>query len=173
MTTGAALFLAFLVVQRLSELVIARRNTARLLARGAREVGAGHYPVMVALHTAWVLALIVFGWSHPLHMGWLAVYAVLQVFRIWILGTLGSRWTTRIIVIDEPLVARGPFRFIPHPNYTLVVAEIIVAPLVLGLTWVAVVFTLLNAAMLYHRIGVEDAALRGKGRHATTDAARV
>ncbi|MCF7697917.1 isoprenylcysteine carboxyl methyltransferase family protein [Loktanella sp. M215] len=172
MTMGTALFLAFLVVQRLSELLIARRNTARLLARGAREVGAGHYPVMVALHTAWVLALILFGWSQPLHMGWLAVYAVLQVFRVWILGTLGSRWTTRIIVIDEPLVARGPFRFIPHPNYTLVVAEIIVAPLVLGLTWVAVVFTLLNAAMLYHRIGVEDGALRGKGRHAT-DAARV
>ena len=166
MTTGTALFLAFIVLQRLGELVIARRNTARLLARGAREVGAGHYPVMVALHTAWVLALIVFGWNQPLHMGWLGVYAVLQVFRVWILGTLGSRWTTRIIVIDEPLVARGPFRFIPHPNYTLVVAEIIVAPMVLGLVWVAVVFTVLNAAMLWHRIGVEDGALRGKGRFA-------
>ena len=172
MTTLTALFVAFIVLQRLGELVIARRNTARLLARGAREVGAGHYPVMVALHTAWVLALIVFGWNQPLHLGWLAVYAVLQVFRVWILGTLGPRWTTRIIVIDEPLVARGPFRFIPHPNYTLVVAEIIVAPLVLGLVWVAVVFTVLNAAMLYHRIGVEDGALRGKGRFAH-DRARI
>lgn len=164
MTTGTALFLAFIVVQRLGELVIARRNTANLMARGAREVGAGHYPVMVALHTAWVLALLIFGWNQPLHMAWLAIYAVLQVFRVWILGTLGPRWTTRVIVIDEPLVARGPFRFIPHPNYTLVVAEIIVAPMVLGLVWVAALFTVLNAMMLYHRIGVEDAALRGKGR---------
>lgn len=172
MTTGTFLFLAFIVVQRLGELVIARRNTARLMARGAYEVGAGHYPVMVALHSAWVLALLVFGWNQPLHMGWLAFYAVLQVFRVWILGTLGARWTTRIIVLDEPLVVRGPFRFIPHPNYTLVVLEIIAAPMVLGLTWVALVFTLLNAAMLYHRIGVEDGALRGTGRHAAGPARR-
>ncbi|MFZ3582271.1 isoprenylcysteine carboxyl methyltransferase family protein [Loktanella sp. DJP18] len=166
MTTGTVLFLAFIVLQRLGELVIAHRNTARLMSRGAREVGAGHYPVMVAMHTAWLLALLVFGFHQTLHMGWLAVYAVLQVFRAWILGTLGARWTTRIIVLDAPIVTRGPFRFIRHPNYALVVAEIIVAPLVLGLIWVAVVFTVLNAAMLYHRIGVEDAALRNKGRHA-------
>ena len=170
MTIDTSLFLTFIVVQRLAELVIARHNTARLLARGAREVGAGHYPVMVALHSAWVLALLVFGWDQPLHLGWLALYAVLQVFRVWILGTLGARWTTRIIVLDEPLVARGPFRLIPHPNYTLVVLEIIVAPMVLGLLWVAAVFTVLNAMMLYHRIGVEDGALRGKGRHATGQA---
>jgi len=162
MTTGTFLFLAFIVVQRLGELVIAKRNTTALMARGAREVGAGHYPVMVALHSAWVLCLLVFGYNQEIHVGWLVFYAILQVFRVWILGTLGPRWTTRIIVIDEPLVARGPFRFIPHPNYTLVVAEIIVAPMVLGLLWVAVVFTLLNAAMLYHRIRVEDAALRPK-----------
>jgi methyltransferase len=146
MTSGTFLFLTFIVVQRLAELFIARRNTARLMARGAHEVGAGHY---------------------PLHIGWLALYAVLQVFRVWILGTLGERWTTRIIVLDEQLVVRGPFRFIPHPNYTLVVLEIIVAPMVMGLTWFAAVFTVLNAMMLYHRIGVEDGALRGKGRHAT------
>lgn len=164
MNTGAVLFLAFLVVQRLSELVIARRNTARLMARGAREVGAGHYPVMVALHSAWVLALILFGYDQPVSLFWLALYVVLQGLRVWILATLGPRWTTRIIVLDEPLVTRGPFRFIPHPNYTLVVAEIIVAPMALGLTWVAVVFTVLNAAMLYHRIRVEDGALRPAAR---------
>ncbi len=115
---------------------------------------------MVALHSAWVLCLLIFGYSQDIHPGWLALYAVLQVFRVWILGTLGARWTTRIIVIDEPLVVKGPFRFIPHPNYTLVVFEIFVAPMVLGLTWVALVFSVLNAAMLYHRINVEDAALR-------------
>ena len=160
MTLGTFLFLAFIVVQRLGELVIAKRNTAALLARGAHEVGAAHYPVMVALHSAWVLCLLIFGYSQDIHLGWLALYAVLQVFRVWILGTLGRRWTTRIIVIDEPLVAKGPFRFIPHPNYTLVVLEVFVAPMVLGLVWVALLFSALNAAMLYHRIRVEDGALR-------------
>lgn len=160
MTLGTFLFLAFIVVQRLGELVIAKRNTAALLARGAHEVGAAHYPVMVALHSAWVLFLLIFGYSQDIHLGWLALYAVLQVFRVWILGTLGRRWTTRIIVIDEPLVAKGPFRFVPHPNYTLVVFEVFVAPMVLGLIWVAFLFSALNAAMLYHRIRVEDGALR-------------
>ncbi|MCX8224580.1 MAG: hypothetical protein OTI35_00785 [Sulfitobacter sp.] len=160
MTLGTFLFLAFIVVQRLGELVIAKRNTAALLARGAHEVGAAHYPVMVALHSAWVLCLLIFGFSQEIHLGWLALYAVFQVFRVWILDTLGRRWTTRIIVIDEPLVAKGPFRFIPHPNYTLVVFEIFAAPMVLGLVWVALLFSVLNAAMLYHRIGVEDGALR-------------
>ncbi|EEB85237.1 isoprenylcysteine carboxyl methyltransferase family protein [Roseobacter sp. GAI101] len=160
MTLGTFLFLGFIVVQRLAELVISKRNTAALMANGAREVGAGHYPVMVALHSAWMLCLLVFGHSEEIHPLWLALYAVLQVFRVWILGTLGPRWTTRIIVTDTPLVTNGPFRFIPHPNYTLVVFEIFVAPMVLGLLWVALVFSLLNAAMLYHRIRVEDGALR-------------
>ncbi|MGB5863337.1 MAG: isoprenylcysteine carboxylmethyltransferase family protein [Sulfitobacter sp.] len=162
MTLLTALFLGFLILQRLGELVIAKRNTAALIAQGAREVGAGHYPIMVAMHSTWIAALLVFGWNQPASLPWLAIYAVLQVFRIWILGTLGRRWTTRVIVLeDETLVARGPFRFMRHPNYMLVVAEIIVAPMVLGLWWVAVIWTLLNALMLRHRIAVEDAALRG------------
>ena len=159
MTTGATLFLAFIVLQRLSELAIARRNTARLLARGAKEYGAAHYPVMVALHTLWVGSLLIFGYDQQVHPLWLAIFIALQALRIWILASLGPRWTTRIIVLDEPLVTRGPFRFIPHPNYTLVVAEIAVAPLVLGLTWVAVVFSVLNAMMLWHRIRIENEAL--------------
>ncbi|OWY04662.1 hypothetical protein B6V75_00470 [Thioclava sp. F1Mire-8] len=159
MSLPSVLFLAFIIVQRLSELVIARRNTARLLARGAREVGAAHYPVMVAMHSAWILCLIVFGLGQPVHFGWLALFAVLQVLRIWILTSLGGRWTTRIIILEEPLVARGPFKYVSHPNYMLVVAEIFVAPMVLGLLWVAVLFTVLNAAMLWVRIGVENEAL--------------
>ncbi|MEH6645040.1 isoprenylcysteine carboxyl methyltransferase family protein [Sulfitobacter sp.] len=162
MTLLTGLFLGFLILQRLGELVIAKRNTAALMARGAHEVGAGHYPVMVAMHSAWIVALVVFGWTQPVHLGWLALYAVLQVFRIWILGTLGTRWTTRVIVLDdETLVARGPFRYFRHPNYMLVVAEIIVAPMVLGLWWIAALWTVLNALMLRHRIKVEDNALRG------------
>lgn len=156
----AILFLSFVVIQRLGELVLAKRNTARLLERGAVEVGASHYPVMVALHTCWVLALIALGYAQAVSLPWLIAFAVLQVMRFWILSSLGERWTTRIIVIDEPLVQAGPFAFLRHPNYMLVVAEIFVAPMVLGLFWVAVVFSVLNACMLALRISVEERALK-------------
>lgn len=159
MQTATALFLGFIILQRLSELAIAKRNTARLLEKGAYEVGAAHYPVMVAMHSAWIGCLIVFGWNASVSYGWLALFVVLQILRVWILASLGSRWTTRVIILPEPLVARGPFKYLAHPNYTLVVAEIIVSPMVLGLVWVAAVFTLLNAAMLWVRIGVENDAL--------------
>lgn len=157
--TGATLFLGFIIAQRLGELWLAKRNTAALLARGATEVAAGHYPLIVALHTLWILCLVWFGWSEPVNIGWLLVFVVLQGFRLWILGTLGPRWTTRIIVLDEPLVARGPFRLMRHPNYALVVAEIAVAPLVLGLWWVAIIFSILNGIVLFIRIRAENAAL--------------
>ena len=159
METPTLLFLCFIIVQRLSELIIAKRNTARLLAKGAYEVGAEHYPTMVGMHSLWIGCLLLFGYSETISYGWLAGFAVLQVLRVWILGTLGTRWTTRVIILPEPLVVAGPFKYLKHPNYTLVVAEIIVAPMVLGLLWVAVLFSVLNAAMLYVRIGVEDKAL--------------
>ena len=155
----AIAFLGFIIAQRLSELVIARRNTARLMADGATEIGAAHYPAMVTMHAAWIAALVVFGWQNPVSIPWLVVFVALQGLRLWILATLGSRWTTRIILTDTPLVTTGPFRYLRHPNYTLVVAEIIVAPMVLGLVWVAVVWTALNAAMLYVRISAENAGL--------------
>jgi len=156
---GAAAFLGFLAFQRLSELVLARRNTALLLARGATEHGAAHYPLIVALHAAWIAALVIFGLGNPISPFWLAAFAVLQALRVWVLASLGDRWTTRIIVLDEPLVARGPFKFVRHPNYMVVAAEIVVASMVLGLPWVAAIFTLLNAAILTIRIRAEDAAL--------------
>lgn len=160
MILSTALFLAYIVAQRLGELVLARRNTRRLLQRGGREVGAAHYPAIVALHTAWIACLVIFGHGQPLAWGWLAAFALLQILRYWTLASLGERWTTRIIVIDEPLVARGPFRYVRHPNYMIVAAEIFVAPMVLGLVWVALVFSMANAAMLAIRIRAEDAALR-------------
>ena len=155
----APLFIAIVIVQRLIELVIARRNTARLMARGAREHGAGHYPVMVAMHAAWVAAIAILGWDRPVLPGWLALWVLLQGLRLWILASLGDRWTTRIVVLDEPLVARGPYRYVRHPNYWLVVAEIAVTPMVLGLWPVALVFSALNAAMLAWRIRAEERAL--------------
>lgn len=158
--------MAFVTAQRLAELAIDRRNTTRLLAAGAREVGARHYPLMVAMHAFWLATLWFTVGGRAVNLPLLAVFGVLQLMRLWVLATLGPRWTTRIIVTDSmPLVKTGPFRFLRHPNYTVVTAEIVVLPLVFGLVWIAVLFTLLNAAMLYVRIGVENRAIYGvKGR---------
>jgi methyltransferase len=173
MTLGAGLFLGFIVLQRCGELLLARYNTKRLLAAGAVEVGAWHYPLIVALHAVWLACLVIFGHDRPVVTGWLAAFALLQVFRLWILATLGRRWTTRIIVTGEPLVVSGPFRLVRHPNYALVVAEIAVAPLVLGLWWVAAAFSLLNAAVLLLRIRAEDEALAPSRPGAQARAAEV
>lgn len=154
--------MAFVTAQRLAELMIDRRNTTRLLAAGAQEVGARHYPAMVAMHASWLAALWFTVGGETVDMALLTVFAVLQLLRIWVLATLGPRWTTRIIVTNSaPLVKKGPFRFLRHPNYAVVTAEIAVLPLVFGLVWIAVLFTLLNAAMLYVRIGAENRALYG------------
>lgn len=153
--------LALVTAQRLGELVLARRNTRTLLAKGGVERGAEHYPLIVSLHAAWLGGLWVLAWDRPANLAWLAVYLVLQGLRAWVLLSLGSRWTTRIIVVPgETLVKRGPYRLIPHPNYVVVAAEIAVLPLVFGLTTYAVVFSLLNATVLWLRIRAENAALR-------------
>ena len=159
--TGAAAFIAFLVLQRLAELILARRNTVRLLAQGAVEHGAAHYPLIVALHASWLASIAIFGWDQPIRPLWLILFVALQAARLWVLASLGDRWTTRIIVLDRPLVARGPYRLIPHPNYAVVVAEIAGAPVVLGLWPVALIFTALNAAVLAIRIRAENRALSG------------
>jgi len=152
--------LSLVTAQRLGELVLARRNTRRLLAAGGIERGAEHYPLMVGLHAAWLLGLWALAWDRPASLGWVAVYLVLEVLRVWVLVSIGARWTTRIIVVPgETLVRKGPYRFIPHPNYAVVVGEIAVLPLVFGLTAYAVVFSALNASLLWLRIRTEEAAL--------------
>lgn len=163
MSVPALIFIGVIIAQRLCELALARHNTSRLLARGGREFGGGHYPLIVAVHTAWVLSLVVFGWTSAIVWPWIGAYVLLQMFRVWILSSLGSRWTTRIVVIDEPLVRRGPYRFIRHPNYLLVAAELIVGPMALGLPTVALVFTVLNAMVLTVRIRAENRAWEGTG----------
>jgi methyltransferase len=152
--------MVFVTLQRLSELVIARRNTRDLMAQGAVEIGAGHYPAMIALHASWLILLWLTVGGRAVSLPLLAVFAVLQGLRVWVLATLGRRWTTRVIVLPgAPLVTRGPFRLVRHPNYCVVVAEIAVLPLVFGLVWIAVLYTLLNAAMLWVRIRSESRAL--------------
>ncbi len=159
--TAAALLLALVTVGRLGELVIARRNTVALLRLGAVEIAPGHYPAIVALHAAWLAALWIYGSGQPLNAFWLSAFVALQGARIWVLTTLGSRWTTRIIVQPgESLIARGPYRFVSHPNYIVVIGEIAVLPLCLGLPWVALVFSVLNAGALAIRIRAENAGLR-------------
>ncbi len=152
--------LALVTLERGAELVWARRNTRRLLARGARESGARHYPLIVGLHAAWLAGLWLLAWDRPVSIPWLAVFAALQAGRLWVLATLGERWTTRIIVLPgEALVRRGPYRLIPHPNYAVVAGEILVLPLAFGLVAFGLVFTVLNAAVLWIRIRAEETAL--------------
>lgn len=158
--TAAIAVLLLVSLQRFAELLWARRNTAELRRRGAIEVGAEHYPVMIALHACWLGGLWIFGWDRLLNPYWLALFLVLQLARLWILATLGNRWTTRVMVLPEaPLVRSGPYRFFSHPNYAIVIGEVFALPMAFGLVYYALLFSAFNAAMLYVRIRVENAAL--------------
>ncbi len=156
--------LTFVTLQRLAELWLSSRNTARLRTRGAYEVGANHYPIMVALHAVWLGGLWILAWSLSANWNLIAIYAALQIARAWVIASLGERWTTRIIVLPEaPLVKSGPYRFLKHPNYVMVAAEIALLPLAFGLVAYAVIFSAANAALLLWRIRTEDRALANRG----------
>ena len=153
-------------IERLVELVVAKRNARWALAHGGKEFGHNHYPVMVVLHTALLLGCVIEVWA--LHrpflpwIGWpmLAVVAVSQVLRWWCVTTLGRRWNTRVIVLPKSqLVQSGPYRWIHHPNYVAVVAEGVALPLVHGAWLTAIGFTVANALLLTVRIKVENSAL--------------
>ncbi|MFL6751677.1 MAG: isoprenylcysteine carboxyl methyltransferase family protein [Sphingomicrobium sp.] len=157
----AIVVLALVTLQRLFELWLSNRNTRRLLAQGAHEVGAAHYPLIVAVHLLWLAALWWLAPDRPVDGFWLAMFVLLELARIWVVASLGRRWTTRIIVLAEaPLVRRGPYRWVDHPNYLVVAGEIAVVPLVFGLWHVALIFSALNAAVLTIRIREENRALR-------------
>ena len=165
--TLTLVILTLVTLERLGELWLARRNTAALLAKGAFEVAPKHYVLIVALHALWIIGLWWFGWNSSLNLGWLVVFLVLQALRIWVLTTLGDRWTTRIIILpNAELVTGGPYRFLNHPNYAVVIGEIAVLPLALGLPLYALIFSLANAALLTLRIREESAALSDL-RHAS------
>ncbi|HEX5238339.1 MAG TPA: isoprenylcysteine carboxylmethyltransferase family protein, partial [Sphingomicrobium sp.] len=152
--------LALVTLQRIGELWLARRNTRRLLAQGAQEYSAAHYPLIVLVHALWLISLWWFAPGRPVSGFWLALFVLIEAARIWVLVSLGPRWTTRIIVLPgAPLVKRGPYRFINHPNYAVVILEIAVLPLVFGLLFVAVIFSLLNSTVLMIRVREEERAL--------------
>ena len=158
--TSAEFILGLVTAQRGGELVLSYYNTRALMARGAVEVAPRHYPLMVAVHATWLIALWVFGHDAPVNTPALIFYLLLQGLRLWVMRTLGPRWTTRIIVPPgQPLVTAGPYRYLAHPNYLVVAGEIAVLPLMLGLPRMAALFTFLNAAVLAIRIRAENRAL--------------
>jgi methyltransferase len=155
--------LALVTLQRLVELYIAQRNTRKLIAQGGFELGSNHYPFIVVLHALWLAGL----WYLVLTRGpagslpWIFAYLVLEAARGWVIAALGGRWTTRIIVVPgETLVGEGPYKYFRHPNYMVVAGEIFILPLAFGLWLYAVVFGVLNLAILWWRIRAEDAALK-------------
>jgi methyltransferase len=159
---GLPQIVALLVAaQRLGELAYARRNTKRLMAAGGIEHGAGHYPLIVALHGGWLAALFALVPPEaPADWRLLACYGLLQLGRLWVIASLGARWTTRVIALPGARhVRRGPYRFLRHPNYLIVALEIPLLPLAFGAWQVALGFGLANLALLAHRIRVEDRAL--------------
>jgi methyltransferase len=162
----AAGLLLLVTFQRLIELAVASRNTRALLARGAYEIGRGHYPAIVFLHAAWLVVLwgfLIFGLTQ--FQPWFAIaYLAVQILRIWAMASLGRYWTTRIIVVpDAPLVRTGPYRHMRHPNYLVVVLEIALLPLALGSWPLALGFSVVNAILLAWRIKVEERALAERG----------
>jgi methyltransferase len=164
--------LALVVIQRLAELVVVARNTRRLLARGGREVGRAHYPLFILLHASWLIA-IALATPPRTQPSWVLIglFALLQLARIWVIATLGPYWTTRVITVDDvPVVRTGPYRFVRHPNYWVVVGEIAVLPLAFHDWAIALVWSVLNALLLRHRIRVETAALAPRVSLRGTDA---
>jgi methyltransferase len=163
--TAAALLLGVATGERITELYLARRNPAALLAKGALEFAPRHYPAIVLMHVLWLTSLWIFGARQMIDPTWLAIFLSVQVMRVWILITLGPRWTTRIIILPgTPLVLNGPYRIFSHPNYLVVVGEIATLPLCLGLPRLALVFSGANAIILLIRVRAENAALIGS-RH--------
>lgn len=177
--TAYTVLVLLVVAERFTELAVARRNGAWSRARGGREHGSGHYPVMVALHTALLVGCLVEPWVAdrpflPL-LGWPALALVLaaQGLRWWCIGSLGTRWHTRVLIVPGlPLVASGPYRYLRHPNYLAVVVEGMALPLVHTAWLTAVGFSLLNAALLGVRIRCEDEALAGARSLSAAGAAR-
>ncbi|HEX3973455.1 MAG TPA: isoprenylcysteine carboxylmethyltransferase family protein [Stellaceae bacterium] len=160
----AGLIVGLVALERFAELIYAQRNTRALLREGAYEIGRSHYPLIVLLHLAWLIAVYVYADKSAAPVWfWFAVFVLLQIARYWILATLGRYWTTRIIVVpNAPLVTGGPYRFLRHPNYAIVMAEIAVLPLAFREPSVAAAFTMLNAALMWWRIPVETRALNAR-----------
>jgi methyltransferase len=156
-----AIILLLVALARVVELIIANRNTRALMAKGAVEIGRNQYPFIVLFHVAWLAALaIAIPDAAPADPYWLGLFVLLLAARVWVIASLGRYWTTRIVTLaDAPLVRRGPYRFLRHPNYLVVALEIPVLPMAFGLWPIALGFGIVNLVLLAWRIRVEDRAL--------------
>lgn len=157
--------LAFVALERVAEAIYGERNARALLRLGAREVAVVQYPFLVVLHAAWLLSMLLFVPAYaPVSWPLIAAYGALQIARLWVFAALGPRWTARIVVLPgAPLVRTGPYRFLRHPNYAIVVLEIALLPAAFGAYWIAAAFSVLNAPLLWWRVRAEDAALAASG----------
>ena len=147
--------------QRLLELFLAKRNTSRLIAEGAVEIGHGHYYPIVMLHAGWLIALFLRIPAEIAVNWWLiGVFVLLQIARIWVISSLGRFWTTRIITLpDAPLVTNGPYRWFRHPNYIIVALELAILPLAFSDLIVAMSFSVANITLMFFRIPLENRIL--------------
>lgn len=149
------------LLQRAGELMLARANTLRLLRRGGTEIDRGGYKWFVVLHAAWLAALVLDVPSATLPV-WplLALFGVLQLARVWVISSLGRRWTTRLIVLPGvPPVTRGPYRWVNHPNYLIVAGELAILPMAFSAIAIAAAFSACNLLLIVRRIRLEDAAI--------------
>lgn len=148
-------------VLRIAELILSHRNTRNLLAKGGQEFGHRHYPLFVLLHGGWLVAMFIAIPADATFNTFLLLgFVALQFCRLWVIASLGPYWTTRIISAPNfPRIVRGPYRWVRHPNYIVVIAEIAILPLAFGAGEIAVLFSALNAALLTWRIKVEEIAL--------------
>jgi methyltransferase len=159
-------FVALIALQRVLELLLSRRHERALRAKGAYERGAGHYPAIVGLHAGWLISMFLEGWVQGAELSilwpfWLALFVVGQALRYWAILSLGERWTTRVVILPGvPLVERGPYKHLQHPNYLAVALEIFSAPLIFDASFTALAFTVLNVGVLLLRIRTETSALR-------------
>ena len=159
-------FVALIALQRVLELLLSRRHERALRAKGAYERGAGHYPAIVGLHAGWLISMFLEGWVQGAELSilwpfWLALFVVGQALRYWAILSLGERWTTRVVILPGvPLVERGPYKHLQHPNYLAVALEIFSAPLIFDASFTALAFTVLNVGVLLLRIRTEPSALR-------------
>jgi methyltransferase len=163
-------FVVLIALQRVLELLLSRRHERALRAKGAYERGVGHYPVIVGLHAGWLVSTLVEGWVWGAELSilwpfWLALFVGGQALRYWAILSLGERWTTRVVILPGvPLAGRRPYKHVQHPNYLAVALEIFSAPLIFGVSFTALAFTLLNLWVLLLRIRTEARALREVNR---------
>ena len=151
-------------LQRVFELAYARHNTAKLRRLGATEADASGYPFFVLLHASWLTSLVLFvPATAPPYWPLLGFFALLQFGRVWVIRSLGSQWTTRLVTLpDAPLVQTGPYRYVRHPNYLIVIVEVAVLPLAFGAVAIAATFSALNLVLITRRVRIEDGVLMSR-----------